>query len=208
MDQTQLIAVGGHPAVALLNSTAQLRQDEPRIELLDDGFGLLDWLSATGLLSDSETDFLQRRYSTRTLDQLARDAVELREWWRGSLAHVLSDATHTTDILEHINELLALSNNYSRLEDTADGIVLTPIRRWTKPASVLAPIAEAIADLIESTSQHLIRKCKNPACTLFFYDRTKAHRRRWCSMAVCGNRAKARAHRNRQRDQTAQANQH
>ena len=43
----------------------------------------------------------------------------------------------------------------------------------------------------------LIRGCEGPVCTLLFLDRTKAHGRRWCSMAVCGNRAKAAAHRAR-----------
>jgi len=37
---------------------------------------------------------------------------------------------------------------------------------------------------------------------MWFYDRTKSHRRRWCSMALCGNRAKARAHRERQSNRT------
>lgn len=36
-----------------------------------------------------------------------------------------------------------------------------------------------------------------PACTLLFADHTRGHRRRWCSMAQCGNRAKQVAHRHR-----------
>jgi predicted RNA-binding Zn ribbon-like protein len=36
----------------------------------------------------------------------------------------------------------------------------------------------------------LIRRCEHPECVLWFYDRTKAHKRRWCSMALCGNRHK------------------
>jgi predicted RNA-binding Zn ribbon-like protein len=37
----------------------------------------------------------------------------------------------------------------------------------------------------------LVRKCEGTTCTLWFLDVSKAHARRWCSMAVCGNRAKA-----------------
>jgi predicted RNA-binding Zn ribbon-like protein len=63
----------------------------------------------------------------------------------------------------------------------------------------LRPIAEAAADLVCSVDFRLIRACEGSPCTLVFLDRTKAHSRRWCRMAVCGNRAKAAAHRARQR---------
>lgn len=42
-----------------------------------------------------------------------------------------------------------------------------------------------------------VRQCGHPACVLYFYDPTG--RRRWCSMARCGNRAKAQRHYTRQR---------
>jgi hypothetical protein len=39
-----------------------------------------------------------------------------------------------------------------------------------------------------------VRRCASPRCALLFHDTTKNRSRRWCSMATCGNRAKARAH--------------
>jgi len=54
----------------------------------------------------------------------------------------------------------------------------------------LAPIAEAAATLLVEGDFGLIRTCEHPECVLWFYDRTKGHRRRWCSMALCGNRHK------------------
>jgi predicted RNA-binding Zn ribbon-like protein len=62
---------------------------------------------------------------------------------------------------------------------------------------LLQPIAEAAADLICNQGFRLIRSYAGSACTLVFLDRTKAHTRRRCSMAVSGNRAKAAAHRPR-----------
>lgn len=44
-----------------------------------------------------------------------------------------------------------------------------------------------------------VRRCANPGCTLHFHDTSKAGRRRWCSMATCGNRLKARRHQDRAR---------
>ncbi|MEV6867024.1 CGNR zinc finger domain-containing protein [Streptosporangium subroseum] len=44
-----------------------------------------------------------------------------------------------------------------------------------------------------------LRACANPECTLFLLDRSHANRARWCSMAICGNRMKARRHHERTR---------
>jgi predicted RNA-binding Zn ribbon-like protein len=66
-----------------------------------------------------------------------------------------------------------------------------------QPVELLSPPA---ADLICGVDFRLIRACEGSVCTLLFLDRTKAHGRRWCSMAACGNRAKAAAHRARKRN--------
>jgi predicted RNA-binding Zn ribbon-like protein len=44
-----------------------------------------------------------------------------------------------------------------------------------------------------------LRPCANDECRLFLIDRSTANRARWCSMAVCGNRMKARRHYQRER---------
>ncbi|HYM02392.1 MAG TPA: CGNR zinc finger domain-containing protein [Stellaceae bacterium] len=76
-------------------------------------------------------------------------------------------------------------------------------RRWTSPDRRLQPIADAIGDLVCNADFRLVKTCEGPACTVMFYDCTKAHSRRWCSMALCGNRAKAAAHRAKHRHVTA-----
>ena len=65
--------------------------------------------------------------------------------------------------------------------------------------AVLLPLADAVGDLVTAADFALVRRCQGTGCTLGFLDRTKSHRRRWCDMAVCGNRAKAAAHRARGR---------
>jgi predicted RNA-binding Zn ribbon-like protein len=64
---------------------------------------------------------------------------------------------------------------------------------------LLALIAGQIALLIVHEDSQLVRRCAGASCTLRFLDRTKAHRRVFCSAAACGNRAKVAAFRNRQR---------
>ena len=54
-------------------------------------------------------------------------------------------------------------------------------------------------DRLRQTAPGRLRPCANDECTLFLLDRSKANTARWCSMAVCGNRMKARRHYQRRR---------
>lgn len=59
--------------------------------------------------------------------------------------------------------------------------------------------AESYLRLVEERPDR-IRRCANPVCTLRFYDTSKNGARRWCSMSLCGNRAKTRRHYARQHE--------
>ena len=70
--------------------------------------------------------------------------------------------------------------------------------RWAWRASarctdyLLHPVLTAATDLLTSDSRGLVRQCEDPDCGWLFLDRSNARRRRWCSMADCGNRNKVR----------------
>jgi predicted RNA-binding Zn ribbon-like protein len=70
-------------------------------------------------------------------------------------------------------------------------------RRWRSPESLLLPIGEALAKFVCEENFADVRACEGHSCTLMFVDHTRRRGRRWCSMAICGNRAKQAAHRNR-----------
>lgn len=96
-----------------------------------------------------------------------------------------------------INAALARANGSLRLELRAGQPVLTmesPVRR--PPAF---QIARATAEFVATADLSRIRQCEGRDCVLLFYDTTKSRTRRWCSMAGCGNRAKAAAHYRRAR---------
>ncbi|MFJ2862862.1 CGNR zinc finger domain-containing protein [Kitasatospora sp. NPDC087314] len=54
----------------------------------------------------------------------------------------------------------------------------------------------AVDDFLDLLDQgaHRIKQCAHEACILHFFDTSQNGRRRWCRMAVCGNRAKAARH--------------
>jgi predicted RNA-binding Zn ribbon-like protein len=84
-----------------------------------------------------------------------------------------------------------------RAKEETSGLVWRPRRHWKSPESLLLPLARSLAGLVCSEDFTNVKACEGPACTLLFVDRTRGRVRRWCSMAVCGNRAKQAAHRKR-----------
>jgi predicted RNA-binding Zn ribbon-like protein len=75
----------------------------------------------------------------------------------------------------------------------ADGVLVLAEPRDARHA--LSEIALDAARLLTSPDRDRVKTCPNPDCGGRFVDRSPAGRRRWCSMAVCGNRAKAARHR-------------
>jgi predicted RNA-binding Zn ribbon-like protein len=103
--------------------------------------------------------------------------------------------------VEPLNRLLARDEGYGQIvpaeKNGTAALKLEEMRRWRSPEALLIPIAKAMADLICKEDFSYVKACEGPACTLVFLDKTRGHARRWCSMAVCGNRAKQAAHRTR-----------
>jgi predicted RNA-binding Zn ribbon-like protein len=197
--------IGDHLALDFLNTRST--PSGVSTEWLCDGRDLVDWLEQAGAINaEVATRFRAEDAACRRLDRIAEQARDLREWLR---AFVQRHAGRELgpDVLAELaplNCLLAEGDSYCQVEAGADArtrgeqrLRLRRARRWTSPKQLLQPIAEAIADLVCQADFRLIRACEGSACTLMFLDRTKAHARRWCSMAVCGNRAKAAAFRAR-----------
>jgi predicted RNA-binding Zn ribbon-like protein len=66
-------------------------------------------------------------------------------------------------------------------------------------ASLVAPVLWSAGDLMASDRRRRVRRCANTQCLWLFLDQSKGGTRRWCDMASCGNRAKARRHYQRAR---------
>ncbi|MDE3154303.1 MAG: ABATE domain-containing protein [Acidobacteriota bacterium] len=64
---------------------------------------------------------------------------------------------------------------------------------------LLAPVVKSAADLLTSADLPRVRECEVATCGWLFVDRSRNRSRRWCDMAVCGNRAKARRYQARTR---------
>lgn len=200
--------VGEHPALDFLNTVAA-PWGEP-IEWLGSGRDLLEWLVRAELVPASIARGFRRTAAPQGLDAVARQARELREWFRDFVRkHAGRPLTPgAVRQLERVNQLLGRGELYRQLEPirTSAEVQRTfrwPVaqwrweRRWRTAGALLQPIVEAMGDFACSADFRYVRRCER--CTLWFLDISRGHGRRWCSMAVCGNRAKAAARRARAR---------
>jgi predicted RNA-binding Zn ribbon-like protein len=99
-----------------------------------------------------------------------------------------------------LNRLLDRDETFSRIGPRTTEhrpFELQALRRWRNPDALLLPVGEALARLVCDEDFSHVKACEGAACTLLFADHTRGHARRWCSMALCGNRAKQAAHRHR-----------
>lgn len=181
-----------------MNSTFTLRGAKQ--ELIGDGRSLLAWLVDAALLEERDAARLKRRLGADALDEAAREARELRSWataWIGRWSERPGDAYETE--ARKLNAWMERARDYRELERVGDRFQLTMRRRDESADEILAMLAASIASLVADEDPSLVKRCQGSECTLMFVDRTKAHRRRFCSVAACGNREKVAAFRKRQR---------
>lgn len=175
--------VGDHLALDLLNTEA-VSQGQA-IDHWTSAEDVRRWLVRQGVVSaegPAPPDLLQRG---RDLRIAVRHAVAARK--AGNPIEV--------DALNAHLDAYVTSPRLQR--DAAGALAMRRVTRTDVVASWLGPVAEAAAHLLVDGDFALVRQCEHPDCILWFYDRTKSHKRRWCSMAQCGNRQKASRHRER-----------
>jgi predicted RNA-binding Zn ribbon-like protein len=191
--------IADHPALDFLNSIASPKGVP--VEWLRDGRDLVDWLEQANVIAPDVAARFRRSNDQRALDGVAGRAREFRDWLREFVTRHMGKplTTGAAKTLRTLNELLAGDTSYPMVEAGGgeQALRFRRVNRWDSPEELLHPIADAAADLICTMDFRLINACEGSTCTLLFLDRTKAHARRWCSMAVCGNRAKVAAHRAR-----------
>jgi predicted RNA-binding Zn ribbon-like protein len=149
------------------------RSSDGEHDLLETAAGLGEWLAERGISARPEERMRAALVHTRSV---------LREVFEGDLGAE-----------ERLNAILARGLVIRSLER---GLVRQrPV--LTDQAWELAWLAADDYLRLRDSGADSIRQCEHPACVLYFYDTTG--RRRWCSMAGCGNRAKAQRHYARQR---------
>jgi predicted RNA-binding Zn ribbon-like protein len=158
----------------------------------------LSWDEFVSFLTDARLVSQDRALRLRPLLQsepLAIDAVllrilRLRESLRAIFGSVAHERPFPGSWVEPVNQILRITEGHDELVSRNGNWSLQFVAREGGLEWLLAAIARSAAELIVEGPRAPIRRCANPVCRLFFYDDSRTHRRRWCSMAVCGNRHK------------------
>jgi predicted RNA-binding Zn ribbon-like protein len=184
-----------------LNSVAT-PVDTP-VDWIANGEDLMDWLVQAKYVPANVRDEITARAKRGELDRVAEQARDMREWFRGFVRKHMGKPLKPAALreLDPLNRLLARDEAFSQIhaahDETDGGLELHTTRHWRSAESLLLPIAENLAQFICEENFSDIKACEGTSCTLMFADHTRGRARRWCSMAICGNRAKQAAHRER-----------
>jgi len=176
----------GHPALDLTSTVTGRLRSNPR-DLLATPECLDRWLRAAGAAPEADAG-----------GEDLRTARSLREaLYRLARARLQGEALPPAD-LELVNRLAAEPEPVPQL--TPDGL------RWLGGGvrARLAAVARAAVELLGGEMGDRIRECGGDGCGILFVDASRARDRRWCSMAVCGNRAKVAEFRRRKRQSRAE----
>jgi predicted RNA-binding Zn ribbon-like protein len=201
MDRPPAMFIADSLGLDFLNSVAT-PVDTP-MDWIDDGDGLIDWLAQAKLVPADDLHALTARATPDELDKVADQARALREWFRGFVRKHAGRplGPRALQELSPLNGLLERDEAFSQISRHRHGgdnrLELLMMRRWRSPESLLLPIGEVLAKLVCDEDFTDVKACEGHSCTLVFADHTRRRARRWCSMAICGNRAKQAAHRNR-----------
>lgn len=182
--------VGNNLALDLVDTV--IVDNGASVDLLKGFDDLMDWSVAAGLLSNSDAAKAKRQWTGRREGrELFKKAIALR----GSLKLMAEDLVHKRSVskvsLAGINDVLKQKSGFFGVRRGENGYEKQFHAKHGDIFDLLVPVAESAVDLLCFGDLSQVKKCENETCILHFYDTSKNHGRRWCSMAVCGNRAKA-----------------
>lgn len=161
-------------------------------ELLKHYVDLARFAEDTGIVPDQQVDRLMTR-SRQHPDEAQRalaSAIQLRE--------AISDIFYALARKKAV-PAAAFAILNSHVQEAAQHLTLVASKAgfvWTFDVDSYDlfapswPIARNAAELLASERVEYVRACASKTCEWIFLDESKNHRRRWCDMTKCGNRAK------------------
>jgi predicted RNA-binding Zn ribbon-like protein len=158
----------------------------------------LSWEELIGFLQAAQIVSAERGASLSALPGSDPDAaqtllsrsVRLRDALRKIFSAMVRKEDVAREWPEPINQILRITEGHDELVFDGSTWRMEFQAREGGLDWLLAAVARSAAEIIAEGAQARLRMCANPGCGLFFSDNSRTHRRRWCSMAICGNRHK------------------
>ncbi len=156
---------------------------------------LVGFLRATKLVGEEQCRRLVdlEVSAAKAVGAAYRTALELRDAVREAVVAIAERRPVPGWCVEGVNRVLRFTEGYEQLLPDGEGWRVGYVEVEKRLEWLLAAIARSAAELIAEGPKAPVRKCGRPECVLYFYDISRTGKRRWCQMAVCGNRAKVAA---------------
>jgi predicted RNA-binding Zn ribbon-like protein len=187
--ESKFLFVADDPCLDFLN-TQMILKGEP-IDTLETFEDLVEWVRESPIEVNVD---LNSKKLNREGEQALNEAKQFRKVLRDTVINLIHQKRVPDSTLEAINHYMRLRDSHPVLLRQKNRFLKKSDDKIQSPNDLLAVIAETAANLFSTVDFSLIHKCENEKCILFFYDTTRNHARRWCSMTVCGNRQKAATH--------------
>ncbi len=191
---------GGELCLDFANTVDSRPTSEPR-ELLPDYNALIEWSLQAGVLEPSSAEGLRLestrrpRRAKKVLKRARRVREATFEIFSAAVKGIAPPEASLSTLNQHLPKALArlrLAQDHSSF-------------RWeweeeTATDQMLWPVLRSAAELLTSDRMDRVRLCSAEDCDWLFLDSSRNRSRRWCDMAVCGNRSKVRRFRQTQQD--------
>lgn len=190
--------VGGRPCLDFINTEGEVRNGPP--ERLPSYEALVAWSVLVGIMDQDAADRLIRQGALKAAGAatVLKRAMILREALYRIFTVTIEE--RTPDPADRIVLDKELGTALAHLRTVpAAGIWLWEFVDGEELDSMLWTLAHDAADLLTSQDLDRVRECSGSNCTWLFADKSRNRSRRWCAMADCGNRSKARRFYSRQK---------
>jgi predicted RNA-binding Zn ribbon-like protein len=192
--------VGGELAWDFTN-TSSARGSPARQEHLRDFDTLMQWVEHARVMPPADCAYARTALAghPRRSRRIFERAIEMREliWTIGTT--LAEQRPVPGKLLELISTAHAENLRHAEMKMRLGSYIWVWDPRRDIQAAVLGPITLSALTLLMEKDLLRTKRCAGQECGWLFFDTTKNNRRRWCEMRVCGNRAKVRAARDRQR---------
>lgn len=155
---------------------------------------LVDWARRSGALTDSEARRLLRAARRQRVAAAAvlRRGLALREAIYRVLAAAADRRPARLADLAVVNAAVTGAAALARIVARGEGFAWEWMGDRDALDRPLWSVARSAAEVLTSGALAAVRECASPVCTRLFIDTSRNRTRRWCDMAVCGNRTKVR----------------
>lgn len=187
--------VGERLCLDFVNTISWRESDNKRRDWFSSYEKLVDWSHHAGILEEKQTQLLLEKsvHDPSEAEQTLAQAIQLREaiyrifrsFTNGELINP-EVLTNFNKVIRHYYQLMHLvpmEYDFSMYFDIPEGAF----------DSMIPPIVQSAVDILTSENDlKRVKQCEGDPCGWLFFDTSRNRSRRWCSMADCGNRAKAR----------------